>query len=55
MVGVTTNVEFLEPIDEEIQLRLFQKMKILGREGNSVNQTVNVGDLSLDKLTRNIY
>ena len=48
--------EFLEPIDEEIQLRLFQKMRILGREGNSVNQTVNVGDLSLDKLaTRSTF
>jgi len=42
---------FLEPIDEAIQLRLFQKMRILSREGNSPNATVNVDDLSHDKMT----
>ena len=48
--------EFLEPIDKEIQLRLFQKMRILGREGNSPNTTVNVDDLSYDKMaTRSTF
>ena len=51
--------EFLEPIDKEIQLRLFQKMRILGREGNSPNSTLTIGGqdgLSLDKLaTRSTF
>ena len=51
--------EFLEPIDREIQLRLFQKMRILGREGNSPNSTLTIGGqdgLSLDKLaTRSTF
>ena len=47
---------FLEPIDEAIQLRLFQKMRILSREGNSPNATVNVDDLSHDKMaTRSTF
>ena len=47
---------FLEPIDEAIQLKLFQKMRILSREGNSPNTTVNVDGLSLDKMaTRSTF
>jgi len=33
----------LNPIAKKIQKRLFQKMKILGREGNTPNKTVSVG------------
>jgi hypothetical protein len=40
----------LTPIDKRIQKRLFQKMKLLGREGNSPNETVNVGGLTHSQL-----
>ena len=40
----------LNPIAKKIQKRLFQKMKLLGREGNSPNKTVSVGGLTHNKL-----
>ena len=47
---------FLEPIDEAIQLRLFQKMRVLAREENSPNQTVDVDGLTFDKMaTRSTF
>ncbi len=49
-------MSFLKPINKKIQKRLFQKMRILGREGNSPNATVNVDGLSLDKMaTRSTF
>ena len=41
----------LNPIAKKIQKRLFQKMKLLGREGNTPNKTVSVGGLTHNKLT----
>lgn len=41
----------LNPIAKKIQKRLFQKMKLLGREGNTPNKTVSVGELTHNKLT----
>jgi len=47
---------FLEPIDEAIQLRLFQKMRVLAREENSPNRTVDVDGLTFDKMaTRSTF
>ena len=40
----------LTPIDKRIQKKLFQKMKLLGRDGNSPNETVKVGGLTHSQL-----
>ncbi len=41
---------FLKPIHKVIQRKLFQKQKLLGREGNTPNTPVSLGGLSHDKL-----
>ena len=40
----------LTPIAKNIQKRLFEKMKLLGREGNAPGETVNINGLTHDKL-----
>jgi hypothetical protein len=40
----------LNPIAKKIQKRLFQKMKILSREGNAPNKTASVGGLTHNQL-----
>ena len=46
----------LEKIHKVIQKRLFQKQKLLGREGNTPNTPVSLGGLTHDKLaTRSTY
>ena len=41
----------LNPIAEAIQRRLFQKMKLLGREGNTPNTIVKKGGLTNNQLS----
>jgi len=41
----------LTPIAEAIQKRLFQKMKLLGRTGNTPNKPVSVGGLTNNQLS----
>jgi hypothetical protein len=41
----------LNPIAEAIQKRLFQKMKLLGREGNTPNTIVKKGGLTNNQLS----
>ena len=40
----------LTPIAKPIQKRLFEKMKLLGRENNSPNKPVSVGGLTHNQL-----
>ena len=41
----------LNPIAKKIQQRLFQKMKLLSRDGNAPNKTVKLGGLTHNQLT----
>jgi hypothetical protein len=40
----------LTPIDKRIQKKLFQKMRLLGRDGNAPGKTINVGGLTHNQL-----